>query len=385
MRILHVIGTLDPEAGGPSEVVRVLIEYAPEHYSSEVVTLDDPDAPFLRETGFNVHPLGPIGSTYGYSKKLLSWLKANRDRFDGVVLHGMWQYCGFAVWRAMGGRVPYVVFPHGMLDPYFKHAFPMKHWKKWLYWVPVEYWVLRGAFRVLFTTEAERPLAEESFWLHQWNSWVAPFGTTPPEGDSAAQREAFFAACPGVRRRRFLLFLGRIHPKKGCDLLVDAFVKLATSDSKLDLVMAGPDAQNWRAELERSARAADVADRIHWPGMLRGDAKWGAFYASEAFVLPSHQENFGIAVAEALACGRPVLLSDKVNTSAEIAQDGAALVEIDTVEGTERLLQRWIGLPVAERELMGARASECFRSRYDMRGNAKKIVGLFETAPSRRA
>jgi len=142
-------------------------------------------------------------------------------------------------------------------------------------------------------------------------------------------------------------------------------------------VMAGPDPQDWRAELERGAHNAGVAARIHWPGMLLGDAKWGAFHAAEAFVLPSHQENFGIAVAEALACSKPVLLSDKVNIAAEIAADGAGLMQSDTAAGTERLLQSWIELAPVDRDTMGARACECFHRRYDMRENAKKIVQLF--------
>ena len=87
--------------------------------------------------------------------------------------------------------------------------------------------------------------------------------------------------------------------------------------------MAGPDQQNWSSELQGMAQEAGLSDRVHWPGMLTGYAKWGAFYASEAFVLPSHQENFGIAVAEALGCGRGVLLSDKVNIAAQIVADGA--------------------------------------------------------------
>ena len=75
--------------------------------------------------------------------------------------------------------------------------------------------------------------------------------------------------------------------------------------------------------------------------MLQGDAKWGAFYAAEVFALPSHQENFGVAVAEALACGTPVLISNKVNIWQEIAEDGVGLVEEDDLEGTTRLLERW--------------------------------------------
>jgi glycosyltransferase involved in cell wall biosynthesis len=378
MRILHLITTLDPATGGPAEVVRVLLKFGPEDASQEVVTLDDPNATFLHDIEFPVTALGPRTSTYGRNDKLIPWLKANRERFDGVVVHGMWQYGGYAVWKTMKGHVPYVVFTHGMLDPYFKRAFPLKHLKKWLYWLPVEYWVLRGAKLVLFTCEPEAELAKQSFWLHSWKPYVVPFGTIPPEGDPESQREAFFVACPAVRGRRFLLFLGRIDRKKGCNLLIDAFLKLAARDPDLDLVMAGPDPQNWREELNLGAKAARLDHRIHWPGMLRGDAKWGAFQASEAFVLPSHQENFGIAVAEALACGKPVLLSDKVNIAAEIAADGAGLMELDTPAGTERLLQRWIEMPQAERQAMAARALECFHKRYDMRENAKTTVRLFE-------
>ena len=377
MRILHMISSLDPATGGPAAAVRSLMRYGPEGYSQEAVTLDDPDAPFLREIGFPAHGLGPISTTYGRARRLRPWLRANRARFDGVVVHGMWQYPGYAVWRSMRGRTRYVVFPHGMLDPYFKHAFPLKHLKKWVYWLAAEYWVLRAASRVLFTCAAEAELSKQSFWLHRWNACVTPLGTTPPEGEPESQREAFFAACPAARGRRFLLFLGRIDRKKGCDLLVRAFVKVAARDPELDLVMAGPDPQNWRAELEREAEAAGVAGRIHWPGMLLGDAKWGAFRAAEAFVLPSHQENFGIAAAEALVCSTPVLLSDKVNIAADIAADGAGMMEADTVAGTERLLERWIELPLVEREMMAVRAGECFHRRYDMRENAKTMLRVF--------
>lgn len=381
MRILHIIGTLSPEAGGPTESVRVLLSYGPIGYTGEVVTLDDPSAPFLKDVGFPVHALGPTSTKYGFNSKLLPWLLANRDRFDGVVVNGLWQYCGFAAWRALAGNTPYVVFTHGMLDPYFKHAFPLKHIKKWLYWVPAEYRILRDAYRVLFTCTAEKRLAEQSFWLHRWNPYVVPYGASgPPNKHPGELKESFYAKCPQVRDKRFLLFLGRIHRKKGCDLLIDAFGKIAHEDPDLELVMAGPDQQQWSANLQDMASMAGIGDRVHWPGMLIGDAKWGAFYAAEAFILPSHQENFGIAVAEALGCGRPVLLADKVNIAEDIAQDGAGLMELDTAQGTLNLLERWIAMPMDERSAMGERALACFHRRYDMRENAKAIIRLFEAA-----
>lgn len=380
MRILHIIGTLNPEAGGPTEAVRVLLSYGPIGYQGEVVTLDAPDAPFLKDFPFPIHALGPINTVYGYTPRLLPWLRRNRDRFDGIVVNGLWQYCGYAAWRVFRGYKPYVVFTHGMLDPYFKHRFPLKHVKKWLYWIPAEYWILKDAFRVLFTSAAEERLARKSFWLSNWNGYVVPYGASSPPPDADRLRQRFFERVPGVHGRRFLLYLGRIHRKKGCDMLVEAFARVAAKDPGLDLVMAGPDQQGWAAELQHTAEHAGIGDRVHWPGMLRGDAKWGAFYASEAFVLPSHQENFGIAVAEALGCRTPVLLADKVNIAEEIAEDGAGLMEPDTPEGTLRLLERWLALPEADRAEMRERALACFQRRYDMRRNAQTIIRLFEDA-----
>lgn len=380
MRILHIIATLNPEAGGPTESVRILLSFGPIGYTGEVVTMDSPDAPFLKDVPFPVHGLGPASSTYAYSAKLVPWLLANRDRFDGFVVNGLWQYCGIAVRRAIGGYKPYVVFTHGMLDPYFRHAFPVKHLKKWLYWLPAEYWVLRGAFRVLFTCQAEKDLAEKSFWIWNWKPHVVPYGATVPSGDLVAKTEVFFEKCPEVRGKRYLLYLGRIHRKKGCDLLIEAFVKFAAKDPDLYLVMAGPDQQGWKEKLLEPVVAAGLTHRILWPGLVRGDEKWGAFAGCEAFILPSHQENFGIAVAEALACGKPALLADKVNIAPEIQEDGCGYMEPDTQQGTDTLLQRWFDTTPEQREAMSRQARITFTTRYDMRENAKTIIRLFELA-----
>jgi glycosyltransferase involved in cell wall biosynthesis len=113
--------------------------------------------------------------------------------------------------------------------------------------------------------------------------------------------------------------------------------------------------------------------------MLSGDPKWGALRACDAFILPSHQENFGIAVVEALAVGRPVLISDQVNIWADIEADGSGLVEPDTLDGTVSLLRRWFDLPPAERDAMAARARPCFVRRYAMNRAAVAINRVFES------
>jgi glycosyltransferase involved in cell wall biosynthesis len=380
MRILHVISTLNPAMGGPIEGVRTLFSYGAEGYVGEAVTSDAPDAPYLQGLPYPVHALGPVGATFAYNPRLVPWLRENIHRFDGVIVNGLWQFNGLAAMLAVRGRKPYMVFTHGMLDPYFKRRYPMKHLKKVLYWYPVEYWVLRRAYRVLFTTDTEERLAQQSFAAWSWRPQVVPYGIRAPQTNPEEDIATFLERVPQVRGKRFLIYLSRIHPKKGCDLLLQGFADLAASDPDLHLVMAGPDETGWVPELNAIAEKAGCADRVHWPGILRGPAKWGAFRAAEAFILPSHQENFGIAVAEALAAGLPVLLSDKVNIGDMLAGKGCTLIEPDTLEGTRRLLQRWIAMDPGDRLKMSEQAAECFRTRFDMLETAQNIMALFRQA-----
>ncbi|MFT4111804.1 glycosyltransferase [Silvibacterium sp.] len=377
MRILHVIPSLDLAYGGPPEgVLRLAAGYLREGHEVEVATLDDPQAAFLRDLPFPVSAHGPRKNTYAHSATLLPWLRANAARFDGVVVDGLWQYHGRAVWQALHGRQKYAVFMHGMLDPYFNKPYLTKFAKKWPYWLFSEYKLIRDAHRVLFTTETEMRLAAKSMRPYRANGVVVPFGTPGPDADSDICREAFLARCPAMKDRRFLLFLGRIHPKKGCDLLIEAFAAAASQD--LHLLMAGPDQTGWQATLEARAAELGVADRIHWPGMIGGDAKWGAHLCADAFILPSHQENFGIAVAEALACGTPVLISDQVNIFSEIEADGAAIIGRDTLDGTRSIIERWESMPAIQKETMRKEAHRCYEQRFDSRRLPSAIVSLFQ-------
>src|SRR5262249_54874450 len=139
----------------------------------------------------------------------------------------------------------------------------------------------------------------------------------------------------------------------------------------------GPDPANWRADLAKREPAA-LAERVTWAGMLTGDLKWGAFRTSDAFVLPSHQENFGIAVTEALACGLPVLISDKVNIWREIAADDAGLVAEDTLVGTRRLLEKWLEKSAAERERMRRNAVASFARRFHIEVATRSVLDAMQ-------
>jgi glycosyltransferase involved in cell wall biosynthesis len=346
-------------------------------HSVEAATLDDPKQAFLKEFPLTVHALGPSHGGYRYNTKLVPWLKLHARDYDAVIIHGVWQYHSFGAWRALRSTgVPYYVFTHGMLDPWFKRTYPLKHLKKWLYWPWADYRVLRDAHAVLFTSEEERLQASRSFWLYRAREQVVAYGTSAPPGNAGELREHFIAAHAELRGRRVLLFLSRIHEKKGCDLLIQAFAGVAAAEADLHLVIAGPDQTGWAARLKSIARDLGVADRISWPGMLRDEMKWGAFYSAEAFVLPSHQENFGIAVAEALGCGLPVLISDKVNIWREVQSSGAGLVAPDTLHGTDQLLRGWLSLTLEQRRAMSERARELFRRRFTVDAMAAGLLDV---------
>ncbi len=382
MRILHVIDRFDPATGGPPEAVRQLIRAAGARV--EAVCLDNPQAEFLGGIGCPVHALDQshLGQ-FAFSPRLGRWLDRNAGRFDGLVMHGLWSYPGLAVRRAARRAArPYGVFAHGALDPWFNRQYPRKRLKKQIYW-PLQYAVLRDAAAVFFATGTERDLAKTSFQPNRWTSVVAPLGLVEEQDgalDPAGEVEAFYRAWPALRDRRFLLFLARLHEKKGCDLLVEAFARVAPLTPQLDLVLAGPDQAGLQAKLERRAAELGVAGRVHWPGMIGGAVKWGALRACEALVLPSHQENFGVSVVEALAAGRPVLVSRQVNLWPEIANDGVGLAEEDTLAGVERLLARWCAMPADERAAMAARARPCFEARFSL----AKTIAVIETALAHR-
>jgi glycosyltransferase involved in cell wall biosynthesis len=236
---------------------------------------------------------------------------------------------------------------------------------------------LRDAAAVFFTCEEERRLARESFHPYACNERVVAYGTAGPSAQSAEQIAAWRAATPELGAQPFWLFLGRIHPKKGVDLLLRAYGEHAAAMAKAPpaLVLAGPCADaDYKTSLEGIAKTLPPGCRVIWTGMLEGERKWGALRSAEVFILPSHQENFGLAVVESLAVGTPVLISRKVNISEEIESEGAGLVETDDLAGTARLLARWQTLSDSDRASMSRAASNLFFERYEISRVARSLV-----------
>ncbi len=363
MKLLRLIRSVDPAVGGPATHLRdsTRLLQAQGHCIT-VVSLDPAGSTFPGWEGISLLCLGRSGlSHYGYTPALRIWLRENLPDYDCLFIHGIWQYpslCGRAA--ALAADKPYFVYLHGMLDPWFKRTYRWKHLKKWCYWPWGDYRVLRDAQAVFFTSEEERLLARQSFWLYRCREQVLPYGPSFSPAILEEGKAAFASAFPQLKNRPFILFMGRIHEKKGVDLLLKAWSEFRQQKPEgPDLVLAGPLQQHSLQQY------FPVQQRgFHYLGALSSPEKWGALAAAEAFILPSHQENFGLAVAESLAVGTPVLISTQVNIWREIKADGAGLVERDTPAGTLRLLMRWESLDLEEKKRIAMRARSCYESHF---------------------
>lgn len=397
MKILHVVGSMDPASGGICQAIRNSIpEMTLLGSSCEVVCLDDPAAAFIKLDTFPIHALGPAKGPWQYAAKLKPWLIANVSRFDVVIINGAWIYASFITSKIISNfknkqlqdatlKVPRLfIMPHGMFDPYFQNA-PgrrLKAIRNWVYWKLIEAKIVNDADGLLFTCEAELKLARTSLQPYRPKKEVnVGFGIVSPPEFSQEMYQSFLEKCPGIDHQPFLLFLGRIHEKKGVDLLIKAYADVAgqavTQNRAVPkLVIAGPGLDTPFGK--EMIHLSNLHPRLHGlvlsPGMLTGNAKWGALYSCDAFILPSHQENFGVAIVEAMACKKAVMISDQVNIWAEINEGGGAIVGADTLEATTASLVKWLKLSIAEQQNMGKKALATFQKQFNIHWAAKAFL-----------
>jgi len=252
----------------------------------------------------------------------------------------------------------------------------LKHLKKSVYWLFAESKVLRDAKAVIYTSEDEQGSSKNAFFPYQMRDVVCSLGISEPPSNEEEQRAEFQARFPSVQGKRIILFLGRLHCKKGCDLLIRAFAEVYRDQSEMVLVMAGPEGEvGYESELRNLAKTIfpHSAERVLWTGMLNGDLKWGALRSAELFVLPSHQENFGMAVVESLACGTPVFVSNRVNIWREIEEVGAGIVEEDTLKGVSKGLSRWIKLSPERINEYKRNTVQLFENKFKIQDSIRKL------------
>ena len=194
------------------------------------------------------------------------------------IAHGLWQWPGVVAYNNCKRKsIPYLVYPHGMLDPWFKKAYPIKHLKKQLYWWWRQRKILENAHAVCFTTEEERRLAQKTFGRINAGKLLLDSELESLQ-EMKNQVSHFQKKFTQTRGKDFLLYMGRIHPKKGLDLLLKAFAQQKKSNDLL--VIAAPISEDdiYHKTLRRDFK--DIEGQILWTDMLEGDLKWGALRAA---------------------------------------------------------------------------------------------------------
>lgn len=393
MNLLHVIRTMDPAWGGPVEGVSNFTYQARlRGHHAEVVCVDPPTSPWLKRSLVPVNAVGRgrLGH-FGYNRRLDEWLDANLRRFDAVIVNGIWMYFSSAARRsALKAGLPYFVFTHGALDPWFAKHYPHKQVKKAAYWFLYESKVMRDAEAVLFTTREEKEVSHNAFWPYRCNAQVTGYGIQDPlpalelENSGNEARQMIEQIVPGVRGRKYILFLARVHEKKGIDLLLRAIANTRVEGHEYRFMIAGPGEPSYVAELKALAAKLGVSERVMWTGPLYAAQKWAAVRSADAYILPSHQENFGISVAEALACGVPVMITDRVNIWREIQAAGGGMIETDDVAGTTRMLQRWFAMQPEERQQMREQSRACFKEHFDIAKVSDQFFDLVQASVNAR-
>jgi glycosyltransferase involved in cell wall biosynthesis len=370
LKLLHIINTLNPAYGGSVEaVVETATEQLRQGNAVEVLTHDAPDLEWLKRVRVPVIAIGRKGAPgrYGYNPGLVPWLSGNICHYDAVILHCLWEYTCLGAWRVLHrSRTPYFIYTHGMLDPWFEQL-PVKHIKKTIYWKLFAHRIFRDARAVVFTCEQEWQLSGRSFSPWACEPLIASLGIPRPAECEHGYGDEFLRAFPHLRGKRILLFFGRIHPKKGLDLLLPAFAAVAARYADLHLVIAGPDLEGFAPALRRLASELRLNDRLTWTGLLaKKELRFGALHAADAGILSSRAENFGLAIVEGLARGVPALISTRVNIWREIVEDGAGFAGNDDVESTAKTLDQWLSLTEDRKIAMRQNALACFEKRFEI-------------------
>ncbi len=374
-RWLAVVSHLDPRYGGLSAAVpRLGLSVAGAGYEVSLAAFCAPGEKF-RPDGYTETQVSFWPSARRQWMKSAS-LRSDFARVvqaaDGIHVHGLWEVStAIASRRARREGRPYVLSAHGMLEPW---ALANKGWKKKVYAGLLEKAHVRGAACLHALTEAE---AEQyrHFGAH------GPIAVVPNAVDIPAERspEPFWEAFPHVRGRRVVLFLGRLHPKKGLDLLADAWLRVARDHPEAVLVLAGPDSEGTQARLSRRLGSEVDAGNAIFAGMLNERMKWSALAGAECFVLPSFSEGLSMSVLEAMGAGVPVLVTDACHMP-EVSEREAGW-EIDAAveplaEALDGVLKR---TPEANRAT-GERGARLIASRYSPAGVAERMRQVYDFA-----
>jgi glycosyltransferase involved in cell wall biosynthesis len=380
--ILQVIPAIAPRYGGPSAAMLGMCQALRNLGVSTLIATTDADG----DSRLDV-PEGEVeeyegvpalffprqaSEAYKWSPRLAKWLRNHVRDFAVVHVHAVFSHSSVAAAHAcLNQGVPYILRPLGTLDPW---SLNRHRWRKQALIRLGAGRLLAGAAAIHYTTDQERRLAESGMpWL--------PRGTVIPLGVD----DALFGGTTQTNASPYLLALCRLDPKKGIDLLIQAFHDVVAAGTHGDwkLIIAGDGDEDDVSKLKQAAESGEGRSRIVFEGWVAGDPRMSLLRHAALFALPSAQENFGVAVVEALACGVPVIVSPAVNLAADIEKHQAGWI----VPRDRAALAESLGRLMTDRAALAERRAHArtFAERFRWSAVAESLVHLYEDVLSRRA
>ena len=339
-----------------------------------------------------------MGTTgWQFSLPLTRALKKNLKTFDLVQLHAIWNYpTTVTAHYCRQYNKPYIISPRGVLYPYTAGK---KSWKKWPYYHFIAKGDLKGAQVIHYTTEDEAKKCHSSLGLEN-RAVIIPNGIDMSEFNDLPAKESLKERYPILKNKKVILFLSRINWKKGMDILVKAYSMIAKERDDVHLLIVGNDEEGYGEKVKGWIRAYGLGikdygvkeqagvrsqeskngspeERVTFTGMLTGKEKIEAFAGSDIFVLPSYSENFGMAVIEAMACGVPMVISNKVGIYREVEKNKAGIVVDTDAESLYRGMKLLLENPELRKEIV-ANGTEMVEEHYDINKVAERMIEAYK-------
>ena len=388
LSVLHVVPSLALEHGGPAVAVPALTSaLAREGLHCEIFTTDQKGvatgSPIPSST-VPVHrfDVGFLARFWlGYSSQLAKalWKQMQDGAFDLVHIHEAWHYPGFVAFRAARKHdVPYVLSPHGEFDEF---CLGQKAFKKKMYMGMVQDQFLNAADALHALTVSE--MASLSALGYKTPVFVAPVGIDPCPFEHLSDISGFLAAYPELSGKFVILFMGRLHSKKGLDVLARSYARIASKYRNTVLLVAGPDEGGTQKKMEAILKTSPASSSTVFTGLLTGRNKLAALRCADLFVLPSYSEGFSTAILEALAAGLPVVISKQSNFP-EVSEHNAGFV----VEPNDVAVTEAISTLLSDEQLrarMGCNGRDLVREKYTWSAIAASMAGLYRRLIDRRA
>lgn len=306
-----------------------------------------------------------------FSLSLAHWLFEHIDDYDLVHTNTVFAPLVLLThWICKLRRIPYIMTPHGMLEPW---ALSYKAWKKRFYYTLFEKFALQQAIAIQGTATCE---VKNVNYLGFSNTIFVPNGVHRQELEILPEPELFYQQFPATRNKTLILFLGRIDPKKGLDLLAPAFAKVHQQFPQTHLVVAGPDSIGFLPTAQRYFAQAGVLESVTFTGMLKGSLKYAALAAASLYVSPSYSEGFSMSVLEGLASGVPCVITTGCNFPEAAAAKVAHVVKIDADAIADALIE-CLSNP-QQAKTMGAHAREFIFKNYTWEQSAKKLTQVYQ-------